>query len=250
MKPEAQARFENSTFKDLLTTVAGQALCSDLAQGIIDDNVTKYNNIDVVMDILEARCGSFCNASEVLLYRAMKLISSSATTSSPKDLQEGLKLLKRSAGQLSLTKLKKIVDELTSQKHFAQAADLALACARARDPHLMTNVYIEDGCPAGDPRAEVFQTKQPFYDIVFHLLKEAISPSSASSITGKPALYSSIPFRLPFLSHSRYIVSAAQKDQLFQQAFGVEDFAFQYYIYENFLENSLGDELIKVGVGT
>ncbi|KAI8145675.1 Nup133 N terminal like-domain-containing protein [Fennellomyces sp. T-0311] len=228
LKPESQARFKAYTYKDLLTSGNGQALASELSMAMIDETMARYANMDIVIDVLEQRCGSFCNGSDVILYKAIKQIDaakSEANTMPSRDaLTESLKLLKRIAIHIPYEKLQEIAKDYSSQGALVLAVELVLTCAKARDPHNLTTAYLRESCPPNDPRADLFNTKQKFYDCVFQLLKEALAPSS--SATQK--------------------ATASQKDQAFQTAFSFDDIAFHYYIYEKFVEEKLGQHLIRL----
>lgn len=49
------------TFQKLLTTSDGRMMSNDLTQALIEQYFSKFNNTDVIMDILKQYCGSFCD---------------------------------------------------------------------------------------------------------------------------------------------------------------------------------------------
>ncbi|KAG0187563.1 hypothetical protein DFQ28_006132 [Apophysomyces sp. BC1034] len=229
LKSETQTRFKSLTLKDLLTTAEGRALTSDLSSALIDEHVTKYNNIDIVIDILERQCGSFCSASDVVMYRAAKeiyLARSAAASQARTSLNESLKMLKRIASHIPYEKLQEIGDEYASQGCREHGIELALACAKARDPRNLTSAYVQEGCPPNDPRIQQFVAKKQFFDFIFGQLKDLASPTSAGT------KYTS--------------VRETYKEQVYRTAFSFDDIAFHYYIYEKFIDHKLGGELLKV----
>ncbi|KAI9257209.1 Nup133 N terminal like-domain-containing protein [Phascolomyces articulosus] len=228
LTPENQGRFKAYTFKDLLTTNDGRELAKALAMAIIDETMAKFGNLDIVTDILEQRCGTFCNSSDVLFYKAQKQIDaakSEANTMPSRDaLQESLKLLKRIAIHITYEQLEVIAKDYTQQGALVLAVELILTCAHARDPHNATTGYVMDGLQPSDARLEIFERKRPFYDCAFNLLKEAIRPSTSANQKA----------------------TAPQKDQAFQVAFSSDDIAFHMYTYEKFINENLGRDLIQM----
>ncbi|KAI9323074.1 Nup133 N terminal like-domain-containing protein [Dichotomocladium elegans] len=223
---EANAQLLALTFKNLLTTDNGRSLTTDLTNGIIDENMARFSNMDIVVDILEQRCGSFCSASDALLYKAIKQIenakSKSPITPPRNALYEASQLLKRIAIHIPYEKLRDIVKVYASQGELTLAVELVLACAKARDPQNITTTYVQDNFPENDPRVEYIVISKKFYELCYELLKEAVQPSYTAS------------------------VSAVQKNQAFQRAFQSDDLALHYYVYNQLIIGGFGNELIKV----
>ncbi|KAI8983097.1 Nup133 N terminal like-domain-containing protein [Pilobolus umbonatus] len=227
MKPESRDRFLNSSFSSLLTTMEGRSLATDLSTALIDSNFQKYDNTGFVIDVLQQHCGSFCGANDVLLYKAVKQIHSARTAINTNQaratLTESLNLLKKVALYITCDKMAEIAKEFTSQGYRIYGIQLALACANARDPNLVTNSYVDAGCPPNDARADMFKSKKPFYDVIFDLLLE-ITPKSEV-----------------LASHTD-----STNIESFQVAFSSQDKAFHFYMYEKFMESKIGFVLIKL----
>ncbi|KAI9491796.1 Nup133 N terminal like-domain-containing protein [Zychaea mexicana] len=227
LTPEMQARFKAYTFKDLLTSNEGRSLATHLAMAMIDETMARYANMDIVIDVLEQRCGTFCSSSDVILYKAKKQIQAAkneANTMPSRDaLQESLKLLKRIAIHISYEQLQEIVHDYSQQGAFVLAVELVIACAYARDPQNVTTAFLHDGFNVNDnQRLAIYKAKEPFYHCAFELLKLAISPGTEK------------------------VLSAAQRPQVFQTAFSFDDECFHLYIYKQFVDQKLGHELIKL----
>lgn len=224
LKLESQNKLRMLTLKDLLTTSDGRKLANDLSYALVEHTFSKYDNTSYVIDVLTQYCKSFCGANDVLLYKATKQIfaarSATNTTQARAILTESLSILKKIALHIPADKAAEIIEEFAYQGYSVYGVELALACTEARDPYYSTNAYVENGCPANDPRAEVFKNKQPFYDIVFNLLYKAVAPDLAKPDSRKEV------FRSTFA--------------------GCKDQAFAYYIFEKFTDKGLGLELIKV----
>ena len=156
---------------------------------MIDETMAKYANLDIVIDVLEQRCGTFCNSSDVLFYKAQKQIkaaeSEANTMPSQNALQESLRLLKRIAIHITYEQAGEIAKAYTQQGALVSAVELILTCAHARDPHNTSTDFLMDNTQPNDPRIAIIEIKKPFYDCVYNVLKEAIIPSSTTNQKGK-----------------------------------------------------------------
>lgn len=56
-------------YADLLTTSKGKDVARSLVSAIINIQIGQNLSVDAVSDILQQRCGSFCSADDVLLYK-------------------------------------------------------------------------------------------------------------------------------------------------------------------------------------
>lgn len=220
LKPETRERFLSSTFKDLITTNDGRSISSDLAFGIIDDTLARYGNLDIVIDILEKHCGSFCDASDALLYKAYKQIEAAkGEVSAPRArcaLEESLQLLKRIAIHIPYEKVREIAKSYLSLGESVLAVELVIFCVKSREP---THASSSTEFPAKQDDMESMHLRQPFYNCLFDLLKETMESTS---------------------------ISGAQKSQAFQVVFGVDNVDLHHYLYNQFINANLGPELIKL----
>ncbi|KAI7888861.1 Nup133 N terminal like-domain-containing protein [Mucor mucedo] len=227
IKPEAQKRLMTMTLKDLLTSKDGRKVASDLSYALVDYTSNKYQTTGHVIDVLTEHCGSFCSASNVFLHKAAQQIFSarSATNASQARamLTESLNMLKKIALHIPADKAAEIAQDFAQQGYPVYGIELALACSSARDPHNTTNAYVKAGCSLNHPAAKTFANKQPFYDIVFDLLYKIVTKTSASVLS-----------------------ESESRNQVFKSAFSsCIDQAFAYYVFEKFIQNKMGEELIK-----
>lgn len=229
MKPDSQELLLKTDLKNLLTTTEGRSITNDLSFALINYTFKKYDNTAYVTDVLSQYCGSFCGANDVLLYKAADQIYSTRnvhnTNQAKAILMESLTILKRIALHIPADKAREIADVFASQNYHIYGVQFVLACAQARDPKQTSNAYVESGFPPNDPKAQVFQSKQPFYDIIIKLLEEVLKkhPSTTSTVD-------------------------SNIKEIFNTAFEHNDKAFQYYAYGKFIELNLGQQLIKVSV--
>lgn len=56
-------------YADLLTTTKGRDVARSLVSTIINMQIGQNLSVDAISDVLQQRCGSFCSADDVLLYK-------------------------------------------------------------------------------------------------------------------------------------------------------------------------------------
>jgi hypothetical protein len=226
LKPESQANLLQIDMKRLLSTPEGRSLASDLASALIGHTFKRNESVAYVTDLLSQQFSSFCSGNDIILYDAATQIYSARTapnTSQAKTiLTKSLNTLLRIALHIPVDKASEIADQFAAQGYHSYGIRLATACAQARDPQNATTAYVEAGVPVNDPRNQVYKAKKPFYDIAFKLVHDVVT---------------------------KYVnVSSNDSNvkDVMGEAFNYEDRAYQYYMYEMFMEKKLGQELIKV----
>lgn len=226
LKPEAQASLLQISLKRLLSTIEGRSLASDLASALIGHTFKRNESVAYVTDILSQHFGSFCSGNDVILYDATQQIYSARTASNTSQvrtiLTKSLNTFIRIALHIPVDKASEIADQFAAQGYHGYGIKLATACAHARDPENVTTACIEAGVPANDPRTQVFKAKKPFYDIAFKLVHDVVTKYVNVS------------------SNDSYVMD------VMRDTFSYDDRAYQYYMYEMFMEKKLGQILIKV----
>ncbi|KAG1451876.1 hypothetical protein G6F56_007971 [Rhizopus delemar] len=224
LKADAKERLKTSSLKQLLTTASGRALVRNLSGSLIEYTFEKQNyDTEYVISILQENCGSFCGSDVVLLHRAAHDIHAARTASSSQTrtiLNSSLQILQKIAGHIPAPSLSEITREFTFQGYPVYGIMIALACAQARDPNNVTNEIVKSGYIMNNSTAELFKSKQPFYDVICEIILEVNRKVSMSSVTDF-------------------------KQEVYTATFESKDVALHYYIYENLLDNHAEDELIK-----
>jgi nuclear pore complex protein Nup155 len=226
LKPESQANLLQTNMKRLLSTPEGHSLARDLASALIGHTFKLNESVAYVTDILSQRFGSFCSGNDVIFYDAAKNIYSARnapnTSQAKAILTQSLNTLVRIALHIPVEYATEVADQFAAQGYHGYGIRFAVACAHARDPQNVTTACVEAGMPANDPRIQVYKAKKPFYDIAFKLVHDVVTK----------------------------FINAASNDShvkdVMREAFSYDDRAYQYYMYEKFMEKKLGQELIKV----
>ena len=192
---ELQAQLLNLTFADLITSRAGRDTARGLVEAVIDAQIASQVSIDAVADVLQERCGSFCNADDVRLYKALEGLRRAKeavdVSERNENLTESLRLLLRAAGQLPFEKLKAACNDFTALRFPQGAVQLPLRCAELWDPKGVAVGYYADGKPADAPEEvrKAYQLRFQCYDLILQslaafddALDEAVNAQTKDSI--------------------------------------------------------------------
>lgn len=118
--PALQKQLLDLTYADLLTTRAGRDAARGLVAAVIDAQIGAQMGIDAVADMLQARCGSFCSADDVRLYKAIECIRRAKEARDERErvesLRESARLLGKATTQLPLEKLQEICKEYENMR--------------------------------------------------------------------------------------------------------------------------------------
>ena len=194
--PEAsRPLFLKLTFEELFSSARGHELAKELVKAIVNRNIAKGSNVETVADALRRRCGNFCSADDVVVFKAQEQVKRAAeagvnTEFARNLLNESLKLFEEVASTLPNDYLQSAVKQYTELKFFAGAIQLVLKVAHERDKGNEAMSWIADGRPEQDPRKEKFDGRTKCYDLV-HEVVAAVDESIASEptfIDGRPTL--------------------------------------------------------------
>lgn len=207
------------SYSDLLTTTKGRDMARNLVSAIINmqigqnlsvstrvspsrnDNaislgLTLLMQVDAISDILQQRCGSFCSADDVLLYKAIESIrkaKSSPASERLSHLRESLRLFNKASTHLSSSKLSEAISEYNALEFPLGAIDLAMTCSNAWDPDERGLSWWRDGKPKGDSRAPSWEPREFCYDKILEslskadeLLDAAVEKSGRGPLSGEP----------------------------------------------------------------
>lgn len=66
---ETQSTLLTLTYQDLLTNKKGKDVARALVSAVINQQIGRQLSVDAISDTLQQRCGSFCSADDVLMYK-------------------------------------------------------------------------------------------------------------------------------------------------------------------------------------
>lgn len=87
---ESKQRFLKLTFEELFSTSKGHDIAKELVKGIVNRNIAKGSNVETVADALRRRCGSFCSAEDVVIFKAQELLKRATEAGSSSELGRNL----------------------------------------------------------------------------------------------------------------------------------------------------------------
>ena len=149
---EARQHLRNLTYEGLFCSNNGRDLAKELVKAIVNRNIANGSNVETVAEALRRRCGSFCSAEDVLIFKAQEQLKKAGEAGSGSDfgrnlLNESLRLFKQVAASLSTEQLHWAVQQYISMQFYAGAIQLALDVAKEMDRGNRALTWIQDGQP-------------------------------------------------------------------------------------------------------
>ena len=140
------------TFEALFSTVKGKELAKELVKAIVNRNIANGYNVETVAEALRRRCGSFCSADDVIIFKAQEQVKKAAEAGRESEfgrnvLNESLRLFEQVAANLSMEQLQWAVEQFVQLQFFAGAIQLALAVAKESDRGNRALTWIQEGRP-------------------------------------------------------------------------------------------------------
>jgi len=154
LSPETRQQLRSLTYEGLFCTTNGRELAKELVKAIVDRNIANGSNVETVAEALRRRCGSFCSADDVVIFKSQEQLRRAAEAGSGSELgrnllNESLRLFKQVSENLSMEQLQWAVGQYLSMEFYAGAIELALNVARESDRGNRALSWIQDGRPEG-----------------------------------------------------------------------------------------------------
>ena len=149
---ETRQQVRNLTYESLFCTGNGKDLAKELVKAIVNRNIANGSNVDTVAEALRRRCGSFCSADDVVIFKAQEQLKKASGAGSNSEfgrnlLNESLRLFRQVARNLSIEHLNWAVEQYISMEFYAGAIQLALSVAKESDRGNRALTWIQDGRP-------------------------------------------------------------------------------------------------------
>jgi nuclear pore complex protein Nup155 len=124
LSDESRQRARELTYEHLFCTTNGQNLAKELVKAIVNRSIARGSNVDTVAEALRRRCGSFCSADDVVIFKAQEQLKraseAGADSSSGRSLlNDSLKLFQKVASSLSSEHLAKAVEQYIAMSFYA-----------------------------------------------------------------------------------------------------------------------------------
>ncbi|KAG9238935.1 putative nucleoporin [Amylocarpus encephaloides] len=225
----------NLTFELLFATDQGRDLAKVLVKAIVNRNIANGSNVDTVADALRRRCGSFCSADDVIIFKAQEqLQKASEPGSSPEMvrnlLNESLRLFQQVAGSLSFENLQSAVAQFSTLQFYAGAISLALLAAHESDRGNTAQSWVNESQPADDPRKALLDFRLECYNLVHQILVDVDNAAGSQ----------------PDFVDGRATLIATKRIEAHTVVNDSEDELFQFNLYDWYLSQHWEDRLLAV----
>ncbi|UZJ54344.1 hypothetical protein CBS101457_003664 [Exobasidium rhododendri] len=251
-RPEVQSQLSTLTFANLVTTKTGRNVGRSLVEAVIELQISSQQNVEVVADVLQERCGSFCNSDDVRLYKALECIRRAKEAGKMRDehgkveaLKESLRLLNRATGNLPLEKLEGICRDYRELKFIHGAIELPLQCVANWDKEKAAESYRIQGMPENDPRRSVYDLSLKCYGLVLDTL-ESLEHSNASSSRALTQEQQGGGSSTTTASAHSAKEAEERRINAYQQAQSSTDALFHIAMYDWLLSRNKTDELLRI----
>ena len=149
---EVRLEVRSLTYEALFSSIKGRNLAKELVKAIVNRNIANGSNVETVADALRRRCGSFCSADDVVIFKAQEHLKRASEIGADSDqgrifLNESLKLFIKVAASLSMEQLQWASTSYSNLQFYAGAIQLALTVAHESDRGSRALSWIEDGRP-------------------------------------------------------------------------------------------------------
>jgi nuclear pore complex protein Nup155 len=124
LSDESRQQVRQLTYEHLFCTSKGRDLAKELVKAIVNRSIAKGSNVDTVAEALRRRCGSFCSADDVVIFKAQEQLKraseAGADSSSGRSLlNDSLKLFQKVAASLSSEHLARAVEQYIAMSFYA-----------------------------------------------------------------------------------------------------------------------------------
>lgn len=222
------------TFEQLFSTKKGFDLAKELVKAIVNRNIAKGSNVETVAEALRRRCGSFCSAQDVVIFKAQEQLKRASEAGANAEykrnlLNESLNLFQQVAEKLPRDYLESAVKQFTDLQFYAGAIQLVLSVAKESDKGNEALSWIADGRPEPDPRKAKFEYRSQCYDLL-HDVVNAVDRSSAQD---------------PLFIDGRPTVTATRRNEAYDVISRSTDEVFLTNLYDWYLDQGWHERLLQ-----
>ncbi|KAJ8119698.1 hypothetical protein ONZ43_g3411 [Nemania bipapillata] len=232
----SQQGLRDLTYERLFSQTPGKQLAKVLVKAIVNRNIENGSNVETVADALRRKCGSFCSADDVVIFKAQEQLKRASEPAlnpnvSRTLLHDSLKHFERVALSLSQANLESAIDQYIQLRYYAGAIQLCLTVADARDRGKSALYWVNDGKPARDPRAKFFDQRKSCYNLIYQVLLDL-----DASLSREPEMVDSKPTLIATKRAEAYDVVSGSTDEVFHVDL------YDWYIEQGWTERLLGIE--------
>jgi len=228
-------RLRELTYELLFSSDQGKDLAKVLVKAIVNRNIANGSNVDTVAEALRRRCGSFCSADDVIIFKAQEHLKKASEVGAKSDmgrnlLNESLRLFQQVAGALSFENLQNAADQFISLQFYAGAISLALLVARESDRGNRALAWVNEKKPLDDARIPLYNFRKQCYNLIHQILLAVDAATSAE----------------PEMQDGRPTLAATKRNEAHAVVNNSDDELFQFDLYEWYLSQGWVDMLLAV----
>ncbi|KAE8443895.1 hypothetical protein EG329_001304 [Mollisiaceae sp. DMI_Dod_QoI] len=228
-------RLRDLTYEVLFSADQGKELAKVLVKAIVNRNIANGSNVDTVAEALRRRCGSFCSADDVIIFKAQEQLKKASEVGANSDmggklLNESLKLFQQVASALSFDNLETAADQFRQLQFYAGAISLALLVAHESDRGNRALSWVNENRPVDDARAPLYLFRKQCYDLI-HLILLAVDATTSAE---------------PEMIDGRLTLAATKRNEAHAVVNDSDDELFQYDLYEWYLSQGWVEILLSV----
>ncbi|KAL8711927.1 MAG: hypothetical protein Q9225_007024 [Loekoesia sp. 1 TL-2023] len=232
---ETRQQVRNLNYEGLCTSDLGKTVAKDLVKAIVNRNILNGSNVETVAEALRRRCGSFCSADDVVIFKAQEYVKRGAEAGAHTDvcrdyLNESLRLFKQAAGSLSMEQLNWVVGQYIALQFYAGSIQLCLDKAQESDRGNRALTWIQEGRPQGDKRTDAFEGRKKCYDLIHEVIL-SIEQSRTES---------------PDYVDGHLTLSGKRRNEAADEIDTSDDEVFQTDLYDWYLQNNRAEQLLEV----
>ncbi|KAL9099539.1 MAG: hypothetical protein Q9163_004978 [Psora crenata] len=232
LSPETRQQVRSLTYEGLFSSSHGKDLAKELVKAIVNRNIANGSNVETVAEALRRRCGSFCSADDVIIFKAQEQLKRASEAGSDSELgrnllNESLRLFTQVAGSLTMEQLQWAARSFTGLQFYAGAIQLALTVAHESDRGNKALSWIEDNRPDQDPRAAAFEARKRCYDLIHNVI---------TTLDTKP----------PDMADGQYSSLVRRREEAYKVIDTSEDEAFQTDLYDWYLLQKKKDKILDI----
>jgi len=241
---EGRQQAKDLTYEALFVTSVGQDLGRQLVKAIVNRNIAMGSNVDTVAEALRRRCGSFCSADDVIIFKAQEQVKRAVEAGFQSEagrtlLNESLRLFQKVAGSLTIGEagengqeghVQWAVDYYQDMQFYAGAIQLCLTVADEKDKAGLALSYLKDEKPDADPRQSAYLVREQCYRFIFAMIQK-LDQESRAATDGMDGQFS---------------VAAKRRNEAYDVINGSGDTVFQTCLYDWYLETRQEDRLLEI----
>ncbi|KAK3680939.1 hypothetical protein LTR37_021025 [Vermiconidia calcicola] len=232
---ESRKQARGLTFNGLFVSAEGRDLAKELVKAIVNLNIANGSNVDTVAEALRRRCGSFCSADDVVIFKAQEQVKRATEAGSQTEtgralLNESQRLFQKVAGSLGNEHLTWAVNQYVQMEFYAGAIQLCLVVAGEKDRAKRALAWLKEGMPDGDPRRTAFEDRERVYHLIFMTI-EALDKQTQNA---------------PETMDGQYTVAAKRRNEAYDVVHASEDAVFQTCLFDWYVSQGQADRLLDI----